>query len=193
MFDAETTQNVQHSALDLHVSSSAFAPCCGNVARMTHDAYSTETRGQRLRRLREAAGLTLKQLAEVLDSEWESRITHYEKDRREMSISDAVKLSLVLNTSAAHLLCLDNDQPVLSDREQKLIQSLRALDAGMQEEFHQRIAALALIHAPVAGELVSEVIARSKNISRAVVGPSKGEERRVEPRTKSKARSPGRH
>lgn len=191
MFNDHDAHYVQYVAPDMHVSSSRFLMECAKVANMT-DAYSTETPGQRLRRLRVAAGLTLGQIGEVLDS-GATRIAHYEADRREMSGPIAVKIAGRLSTSAAYLLCLDNDQPVLSTREQQVIRNLRVLPPDALDELCRRIESLALIHAPVSMGLANEVVARSKRVSRQFVDQPQGDSCEVEPRTKSKARGSRRH
>lgn len=191
MFETDIAHDVQHHAPQLHVPSSRFLIERANVPAMELDLQN-ETPGKRLRRLREAAGLTLEQIAECLDTFSPSRITHYEKDRREMSRSVAVRIANRLSVTAAYLLCLDNDQPILSEREQQLVRYLRALPQDLQDEFHRRIAALGVIHAPVAADMFGEVVAKAQRVSRAYIEDKKKGASRVEPRRKSKARNAGR-
>jgi transcriptional regulator with XRE-family HTH domain len=84
-----------------------------------------------------------------------SRISNYEQGLREMGIPEAKILAKAYGTTAAHVLCLDDDQPVLSKAEQELIKNMRALPENERHGYMRRIAAVALAYKePVADERI---------------------------------------
>ncbi len=84
-----------------------------------------------------------------------SRISNYEQGLREMGIPEAKILAKAYGTTAAHLLCLDHDNPVLSKAETDHIRNLRALPENERNGYIRRVAAVALAYKePVADERI---------------------------------------
>jgi transcriptional regulator with XRE-family HTH domain len=84
-----------------------------------------------------------------------SRISNYEQGLREMGIPEAKVLAKAYGTTAAHLLCLDDDNPVLSAVEKDLIRNIRAMPENERNGYMRRIAAVALAYKePVADERI---------------------------------------
>lgn len=108
----------------------------------------------RLRQLREEKGWSQRDLSLQTKGLYSpSRIGNYEQGTREIGVVDAVALAAALETSAAHLLCLDEDSPVLSPDEARIIKNLRALPENVRHDYMRRIDALALAYRePVADE-----------------------------------------
>lgn len=80
-----------------------------------------------------------------------------------MGIPEAKVLAKAYKTTAAHLLCLDDDNPVLSKAEQEHIRNLRALPENERNGYIRRVAAVALAYRePVADERVPKVPKQSK-------------------------------
>lgn len=72
-----------------------------------------------------------------------------------MGIPEAKILAKAYGTTAAHLLCLDDDNPVLSPAERDLVRNLRALPENERHAYMRRIAAVALAYKePVADERI---------------------------------------
>lgn len=85
-----------------------------------------------------------------------SRISNYEQGLREMGIPEAKALAKAYKTTAAHILCLDDDNPVLSPAEKEHIKNLRALPENERNGYIRRVAAVALAYRePVADERVT--------------------------------------
>jgi transcriptional regulator with XRE-family HTH domain len=111
---------------------------------------------KRLRQLREDKGWSQRDLSLQTKGLYSpSRIGNYEQGTRDIGVVDAVALAAALETSAAHLLCLDEDSPVLSPQEAKMLQSFRALPENVRTDYARRIHALALAYQnPVADERI---------------------------------------
>lgn len=73
-----------------------------------------------------------------------------------MGIPEAKALAKAYKTTAAHILCLDDDNPVLSPAEKEHIKNLRALPENERNGYIRRVAAVALAYRePVADERVT--------------------------------------
>ena len=84
-----------------------------------------------------------------------SRISNYEQGLRDVGIPEAKILAKAYQVTAAHLLCLDDDSPVLSKEEQEHIRNLRSLPENERNGYIRRIAAVALAYKePVADERI---------------------------------------
>jgi transcriptional regulator with XRE-family HTH domain len=110
----------------------------------------------RLTALRLAKGWKLREASVATDGLLSpSRISNYEQGLREMGIPEAKILAKAYGITAAHLLCLDEDSPVLSKVEQEHIRALRALPENERNGYMRRIAAVAMAYRePVADERV---------------------------------------
>ena len=103
--------------------------------------------GRRLAQLRNEKKLTLEELAKATDDLLsKSRLSNYEQGTRRLAIEDAVILARELGSSAAYLLCLDDDKSDLSKDERTLISNLRSLPGQEQAAYRRRIATLALAY-----------------------------------------------
>lgn len=82
-----------------------------------------------------------------------SRISNYEQGTRLPGPDEAVILAKALRTSAAHVLCLDDDAPILGPEEEKLMRAYRLLPASQQDEYFDRITTLGMAFAkPIPGD-----------------------------------------
>jgi transcriptional regulator with XRE-family HTH domain len=100
----------------------------------------------RSKKLREDRGLTLAELAHRTGNKLsKSRINNYEQARRMLGPWEAVVLASALGTSAAYLLCIDdeNGRATMSHDEIALILNLRTLPHDVRVNFAGRIAGLA--------------------------------------------------
>lgn len=114
--------------------------------------------GRRVAELRRAREWSLEDLArETKDRLPKSRLSNYEQGTRRLDIEGAIILAGVFGCSAAHILCLDDDQPILSAQEARLVDDLRVLPASEQQAYARRITTLALAYrAPVPDEVMIE-------------------------------------
>jgi transcriptional regulator with XRE-family HTH domain len=123
----------------------------------TISARITELRADKGWKLREASDATGGLLSP-------SRISNYEQGLREMGIPEAKILAKAYGTTAAHVLCLDDDNPVLSKAEQDLIKNLRALPENERHGYMRRIAAVALAYKePVADERIPDTFTNTRS------------------------------
>ncbi len=100
--------------------------------------------GARIVQLREGKeGWTQKDLAREAGL-GASRIGNYEQGLREPRTREAIALGKALGVSAAHILCLDDDNPVLSRAERDHIRYLRAMPEKQRMEQMRHIAAMAI-------------------------------------------------
>lgn len=90
--------------------------------------------GDRLRSARQAHGLSLSQLsARTGGTLTKSRISNYEQGIRRISIEAAQAIASALGSvTAAHLMCLD-DEELLNEDEQRLVQHFRRSDRRGQQ------------------------------------------------------------
>lgn len=103
--------------------------------------------GRRVAALRKAAGWSLEDLAhQTKDRLPKSRLSNYEQGTRRLDIEGASILAELFKCSAAHVLCLDDEQPVLGAAEAALIADLRRLPPADQQAYARRIATLALAY-----------------------------------------------
>ena len=80
-----------------------------------------------------------------------------------MGIPEAKVLAKAYGTTAAHLLCLDDDNPVLSKAERDHIRNIRALPENERNGYFRRVAAVALAYKdPVADERIPTAFAKAK-------------------------------
>lgn len=80
-----------------------------------------------------------------------------------MGIAEAKTLAKAYGTTAAHLLCLDDENPVLSKVEQEHIRNLRAIPENERNGYIRRVAAVALAYKePVADERIPHAFDGSK-------------------------------
>jgi transcriptional regulator with XRE-family HTH domain len=122
----------------------------------TIPARITELRANKGWKLREASDATEGRLSP-------QRISNYEQGLREMGIPEAKILAKAYGTTAAHVLCLDDDNPVLSKAEQDLIKNLRALPENERFGYMRRIAAVALAYKePVADERIPNTFTKTE-------------------------------
>jgi transcriptional regulator with XRE-family HTH domain len=129
------------------------------VSRKQRQQVDNEWRdaiGRRVRELRRNADLSLEEVVTATNGLMsKSQISNYEQGLRLPGPAEAVLLAKALHSSPAHILCLDNDVPVLSPDEVKLLRSFRALPENIRNEYVERIVALALaFKKPVADELI---------------------------------------
>jgi len=112
--------------------------------------------GRRVAKLREDRGWSLEDLARATkDLLTKSRLSNYEQGTRRLDIEGAKILAGVFGRSAAHILCLDDDQPLLGPEEVEVIANLRALPENERAAYSRRIAAIALAYRdPVPDEAV---------------------------------------
>lgn len=189
--DAQVLQPVQYDTADFYYLSTPFQPECATVVKM--ESYAEETPAKRLRRLRLMHERTLAELAEALGTAEPSRISHYESGKTPIDRNAAVVLAPLLRTSAAHLLCLDNENPVLSDDEKEIVAALRLLPGDLRDDFLKRIRSLAVIHAPTksADNLVADALEGATRVSRAI-NKKKKEASSADARGKSRSHRAGR-
>lgn len=75
--------------------------------------------GNRIRELRKAKGLTMKQLGEVLGVA-ESTISHYETGRRQLDNETLLKLGEFFDVSVGYILGVEKpNPPVLNERDER--------------------------------------------------------------------------
>lgn len=125
---------------------------------LCHMSTERGTIAARLSALRADKGWKLREASDATEGLLSpSRISNYEQGLREMGIPEAKILAKAYGTTAAHLLCLDDDNPVLSPAERDLIRNLRALPENERHGYMRRIAAVALAYKePVADERIPE-------------------------------------
>lgn len=124
--------------------------------RMASDAEWRRRIGQRIQELRNLKGWSLSKLAvQTSDRLTKSQVSNYEQGARMPGPEEATVIGEALGESPAHILCLDDEMPVLSKTEAKLIQDLRALPENERALYAQRIAILASAYkVPVPNERV---------------------------------------
>ncbi len=112
--------------------------------------------GRRLAQLRTDRDWSLEELARVTrDRLPKSRLSNYEQGIRRLDIEGATILAGVFGCSVAHILCLDDGQPILSAAEAELVTALRVLPATEREAYARRITTLALAYRePVPDETI---------------------------------------
>lgn len=135
---------------DVHNLSPALTGGCPNLGCVTNADEKNPLSwriGRRVAALRHARDWSLEDLArETKDRLPKSRLSNYEQGTRRLDIEGAVILAGVFGCSAAHILCLDDDQPILSALEARLIDDLRVLPAAEQQAYARRITTLALAY-----------------------------------------------
>lgn len=91
--------------------------------------------GERLRRARQARGLSLSQLAALTEGALsKSRISNYEQGLRRLPVEVARTLATALgNVSAVELLLLENDCPGMQADEARLLDLLRSAAPAARE------------------------------------------------------------
>lgn len=82
--------------------------------------------GERLKNLREAAGLSQAQLAKLCQWGSQSRIGNYELGNRKISADDALVLASVLKVSPSFILFGDDSGPIYKQYEYPLFTSVQA-------------------------------------------------------------------
>jgi transcriptional regulator with XRE-family HTH domain len=114
--------------------------------------------GARIRELREAEGWSLTDLSKRTgDTLLKSTISNWEQGTRMPGPVEATILGTAFDVSPAHILCLDDEMPVLSKDEAELIRNIRALPENQRNEYGRRIAGLAMAYRePVTDERVNE-------------------------------------
>lgn len=144
---------------------------CASARGSVHDTLNKATNGAgsicamppdratiaaRLIQFRADRGWTLREVSAATNGLLSpSRISNYEQGLREIGIPEAKVLAAAYNTSAAHLMRLDDDNPVLSPIERQHIDDLRALPENERHAYIRRIAAVALAYKdPVADERI---------------------------------------
>jgi transcriptional regulator with XRE-family HTH domain len=110
----------------------------------------------RLRKIRADKGWVLREASAATGGILSpSRISNWEQGLKGLGVAEAGILAKAYGTTAAHLLCLDDDQPVLSKVEQEHIRNLRALPENERNGYIRRVAAVALAYKePVTDERV---------------------------------------
>lgn len=93
--------------------------------------YKAES-GRRLRRAREDAGLTLRELSERTRHLSISRISNYEQGLRYMDPEAAIDLGRALGVRPAWLMCVDNDDALSGEERALLIRYQLTDDRGKQ-------------------------------------------------------------
>ena len=84
--------------------------------------------GRRIKKAREDAGLTLRELSNKVGHLKVSRISNYEQGRRAPGPDEAKALAMALGVSAAYLLCVDAESELRPD-EKALLDNYRATDS----------------------------------------------------------------
>jgi len=103
--------------------------------------------GKRIKALRTDARWSLMDLQRRLDDKLlKARLGNYEQGTRRPGIEEATILAALFKVSAAHLLCLDDNQPILGEEESKLINDFRVLPPLERAAYGRRIAKLARAH-----------------------------------------------
>lgn len=124
--------------------------------------------GKRIAAFREAKGWSQAQLARECKTLSKSRIANYEAGARRPDLEAARTIAGVFLTSAAHLLILDNDQPVLSPQEAEVIRSLRWMPDETRREFTRRVLEVGLAHKPVEAA-AGDAMELARRVSKRVV------------------------
>lgn len=153
----------------LHVS-------CGNASPLIHESDNRRSGrppilvgmaaertkiATRLWQLRADKGWTLREASLATQGVLlPSRISNYEQGIREVGTQEAHLLGKLYGTSAAHVLCLDDDNPVLSSAERQHINNLRALPENLRHEAIRHVHTLALAYkSPAADSRVPKAFA----------------------------------
>lgn len=75
-----------------------------------------------------------------------SRLGNYLQGTRMIGPEEAIILANVFGVTAAHVLCLDEDVPVLTPLERKLIDDFRTLPENLRNDYARRLSLLAMAH-----------------------------------------------
>ena len=94
------------------------------------------TVGARIREAREAAGLTQKELGEKCDwgEEAQSRVSHYERNKREPTLAELERMAKALGVQASHLAF---DAATIPPEEFKLLRAYRRSNSDGRELIHR--------------------------------------------------------
>lgn len=127
------------------------------------------TRNESARRLKQAridAGLTLREVSERSDGVYStSRLGNFEQGIRRFKPSDAEALGSILGVSAAHLLCLQQDEGAgeMTPEELRLLRAFRALSEKDRHAELMHLEVMALPHRrPVSDGKVREAFGKPR-------------------------------